>query len=105
MRGFGILIDDCGTGFSSTQQLIRIPFTQLKINQSFVTGAIHRPTLRVILESSLQPSQKLGLRLVAEGIGKEEEWALLKSPGCDLAHGYFIARPMDGDLVPEWHHS
>ena len=105
MRGFEISIDDYGTGFSSMQQLSRIPFTELKIDQSFVTGATHRPTMRVILESSLQLSQKLGLRSVAEGIEKEEEWALLKSLGCDLAQGYFIARPMDGDLVPEWHQS
>ena len=105
MRGFEISIDDYGTGFSSMQQLSRIPFTELKIDQSFVTGATHRPTMRVILESSLQLSQKLGLRSVAEGIEKEEEWALLKSLGCDLAQGYFIARPMAGDVLPEWHQS
>lgn len=105
MRGFEISIDDYGTGFSSMQQLSRIPFTELKIDQSFVTGATHRPTMRVILESSLQLSRKLGLRSVAEGIEKEEEWALLKSLGCDLAQGYFIARPMPGDAVPEWHQS
>ena len=54
---------------------------------------------------TMQLSQKLGLRSVAEGIEKEEEWALLKSLGCDLAQGYFIARPMPGDAVPEWHQS
>lgn len=103
MRGFDISIDDYGTGFSSMQQLSRIPFTELKIDQSFVTGATSRPNMRVILESSLQLAQKLGLRSVAEGIEKEEEWALLKSLGCDVAQGYFIARPMPGDAVPEWH--
>ncbi len=105
MRGFDISIDDYGTGFSSMQQLSRIPFTELKIDQSFVTGATSRPNMRVILESSLQLSQKLGLRSVAEGIEKEEEWALLKSLGCDIAQGYFIARPMPGDAVPDWHQS
>lgn len=105
MRGFDISIDDYGTGFSSMQQLSRIPFTELKIDQSFVTGATSRPNMRVILESSLQLSQKLGLRSVAEGVEKEEEWALLKSLGCDVAQGYFIARPMAGDAVPEWHRS
>ena len=105
MRGFDISIDDYGTGFSSMQQLSRIPFTELKIDQSFVTGATSRPNMRVILESSLQLSQKLGLRSVAEGIEKEEEWALLKSLGCDIAQGYFIARPMPGDAVPDWHRS
>lgn len=102
MRGFGISIDDYGTGFSSLQQLSRIPFTELKIDQSFVTGATNRPNLRVILESSLQLAHKLGLKAVAEGIEKDEEWALLKSLNCDLAQGYFIARPMPGDAVPDW---
>ncbi|MDB5805738.1 MAG: hypothetical protein JWN73_3060 [Betaproteobacteria bacterium] len=102
MRGFGISIDDYGTGFSSMQQLSRIPFTELKIDQSFVTGATNRPNLRVILESSLQLAHKLGLRAVAEGIEKDEEWALLKSLDCDVAQGYFIARPMPGEAVPDW---
>jgi EAL domain-containing protein (putative c-di-GMP-specific phosphodiesterase class I)/ActR/RegA family two-component response regulator len=105
MRGFDISIDDYGTGFSSMQQLSRIPFTELKIDQSFVTGATSRPNMRVILESSLQLSQKLGLRSVAEGIEKDDEWALLKSLGCDIAQGYFIARPMPGEAVPDWHRS
>ena len=103
MRGFDISIDDYGTGFSSMQQLSRIPFTELKIDQSFVTGATSRPNMRVILESSLQLSQKLGLRCVAEGIEKDDEWALLKSLGCDIAQGYFIAWPMPGEAVMEWH--
>lgn len=105
MRGFDISIDDYGTGFSSMQQLSRIPFTELKIDQSFVTGATSRPNMRVILESSLQLSQKLGLRSVAEGVEKDDEWALLKSLGCDIAQGYFIARPMPGDAVMDWHRS
>ena len=103
MRGFDISIDDYGTGFSSMQQLSRIPFTELKIDQSFVTGATSRPNMRVILESSLQLSQKLGLRSVAEGVEKDDEWALLKSLGCDIAQGYFIARPMPGEAVMDWH--
>ena len=102
MRGFGISIDDYGTGFSSMQQLSRIPFTELKIDQSFVTGATNRPNLRVILESSLQLAHKLGLKAVAEGIEKDEEWALLKSLDCDVAQGFFIARPMPGDAVLDW---
>ena len=105
MRGFDISIDDYGTGFSSMQQLSRIPFTELKIDQSFVTGATNRPNMRVILESSLQLSQKLGLRSVAEGVEKDDEWALLKSLGCDIAQGYFIARPMPGEAVMDWHQS
>ena len=102
MRGFGISIDDYGTGFSSMQQLSRIPFTELKVDQSFVASAAAKPNLRTILDSSLQLARKLGLSSVAEGIEKEEEWALLKSLGCDIAQGYFIARPLAASSVIEW---
>ena len=102
MRGFGISIDDYGTGFSSMQQLSRIPFTELKVDQSFVAGAAAKPNLRTILDSSLQLARKLGLSSVAEGIEKEEEWALLKSLGCDIAQGYFVARPLAANSVIEW---
>jgi EAL domain-containing protein (putative c-di-GMP-specific phosphodiesterase class I)/FixJ family two-component response regulator len=103
MRGFGISIDDYGTGFSSMQQLSRIPFTELKIDQSFVSGATTKPNVRAILESSLQLARKLGLVSVAEGIEREEEWSLLKSMGCDIAQGYFIAHPMPASAFAAWH--
>ncbi|RZA13400.1 MAG: EAL domain-containing protein, partial [Lysobacteraceae bacterium] len=53
MKGFGLSIDDYGTGYSSMQQLTRIPFTELKIDQSFVQHAAHQESSRMILESSL----------------------------------------------------
>jgi EAL domain-containing protein (putative c-di-GMP-specific phosphodiesterase class I) len=102
MRGYGISIDDYGTGFSSMQQLLRIPFTELKIDQSFVTGAAARPNVRAILESSVQLARSLRLKSVAEGIETPEEWALLKSLGCDIGQGYYIARPMPASTVPDW---
>lgn len=103
MRGYGISIDDYGTGFSSMQQLLRIPFTELKIDQSFVTGAATRPNVRAMLESSLQLARSLHLRSVAEGIESAEDWALLKSLGCDVGQGFYIAHPMEAGAVPGWH--
>lgn len=105
MMGFHISLDDFGTGFASVQQLLRVPFTELKIDQSFINGAATRPNLRTILESCLQLSGKLKLQSVAEGIERDEEWQLLKSLGCHVAQGYLIARPMPADAVPEWHQS
>jgi EAL domain-containing protein (putative c-di-GMP-specific phosphodiesterase class I)/FixJ family two-component response regulator len=105
MRGFGISIDDYGTGFSSMQQLSRVPFTELKIDQSFVNGATAKPNVRAILESSLQLAKKLGLASVAEGIEREEEWGLLRSLGCDVAQGYYISRPMPSVDFSNWYDS
>lgn len=102
IRGFGLSIDDYGTGYSSMQQLSRIPFTELKIDQSFVMSAIENQSCRVILESSLDIARKLGLTAVAEGVETRADWVLLKSLGCDVAQGYFIAKPMQAAAITDW---
>lgn len=102
IKGFGLSIDDYGTGYSSLQQLSRIPFTELKIDQSFVMNASEKEACRVILESSLDIAQKLGLKAVAEGVETRADWDLLKGLGCDVAQGYFIARPMEAAKIAAW---
>jgi len=94
MRGFGLSIDDYGTGYSSMQQLTRIPFTELKIDGSFVTNASARESAKVVLASSLAMARKLNISAVAEGVESQEDWDLLGELGCEFAQGFFIARPM-----------
>jgi EAL domain-containing protein (putative c-di-GMP-specific phosphodiesterase class I) len=102
MKGFGLSIDDYGTGYSSMQQLSRIPFTELKIDQSFVFSAVDKEASRVILSSSLDMAQKLKLKVVAEGVETRAHWNLLQSLGCDIAQGYFIAKPMESAAFQDW---
>lgn len=102
MKGFGLSIDDFGTGFSSLQQLARIPFMELKIDQTFVTGAATQPSLRSVVESSVQLAQKLGLKTVGEGVETRDDWSCLKQAGCDFAQGYWIAKPMPGAQILGW---
>lgn len=102
LKGFGLSIDDYGTGFSSMQQLSRIPFTELKIDRSFVHRAHQREHLRVILQSALDMAHKMSLVTVAEGIETLEDWKLLREFGCNLAQGYFIAKPMPGETFTGW---
>lgn len=102
IKGFGLSIDDYGTGYSSMQQLSRIPYTELKIDQSFVLSASQNESCRVILESSLQMARRLGLRAVAEGVETQLDWDLLKALGCDVAQGFFIARPMETAKIAGW---
>jgi len=94
MRGFGLSIDDFGTGFSSMQQLARLPFTELKIDRGFVGEFMTNAAARKIVQSSVNLARDLAIRSVAEGVETQEEWDALKALGCDLAQGYFIARPM-----------
>jgi EAL domain-containing protein (putative c-di-GMP-specific phosphodiesterase class I) len=102
LRGFRLSIDDYGTGYSSMQQLTRIAFTELKIDQSFVMSSLDTETSRVILESSIDMARKLKLRSVAEGVETRAHWDLLQMLGCDVAQGYFVARPMAAADFAQW---
>lgn len=95
MRGFGLSIDDYGTGYSSMQQLTRIPFSELKIDASFVKDFSENKASRVIVESSIEMAHKLRVKCTAEGVESQKDWDMLKQMGCDTAQGYFIAKPMD----------
>jgi EAL domain-containing protein (putative c-di-GMP-specific phosphodiesterase class I) len=94
MRGFGLSVDDYGTGFSSLRQLTRVPFTELKIDQSFVTGCAANSSSRAIVESSVEMARRLDIKSVAEGVETQADWDVLRATGCDVAQGYFIAKPM-----------
>jgi EAL domain-containing protein (putative c-di-GMP-specific phosphodiesterase class I)/FixJ family two-component response regulator len=102
MKGFGLSIDDYGTGFSSMQQLTRIAFTELKIDQSFVKNAAKQEASRVILKSSLDMARKLKIAAVAEGVELPQDLDLLRELGCDYVQGYFFAKPMDAATFLDW---
>lgn len=102
LKGFGVAIDDYGTGYSSLEQLSRIPFTELKIDRSFVHGAAHRTTLRTILGSSIELARQLKLESVAEGVETEADLELLRELGCDMAQGQFISPPLSTEDLADW---
>ena len=102
LKGFRLSIDDYGTGFSSMQQLARIPFTELKIDRAFVHGAAQRTNLRVILKSALDMSRQLGLVTVAEGIETLPDWQLVRDSGCGVGQGFLVAKAMPADELPRW---
>jgi len=102
MKGFGLSIDDYGTGASSMQQLRRIPFTELKIDREFVAGAPVDDEARAMLVSSVGLGKDLGLTTVAEGVETQEEWDLVAALGDDVVQGYFVAKPMSGEAIAGW---
>jgi EAL domain-containing protein (putative c-di-GMP-specific phosphodiesterase class I) len=93
MRRFGLSIDDFGTGYSSLKQLQQGPFTELKVDQSFIAKAMAEEGARAIVESSIQLGHRLGLKVVAEGIETEEQMKLVESLGCEEVQGYLLGRP------------
>jgi EAL domain-containing protein (putative c-di-GMP-specific phosphodiesterase class I)/FixJ family two-component response regulator len=102
MKGFELSIDDYGTGYSSMQQLTRIAFTELKIDKSFVAGAGSKKSTKALLESSLEIARRFKLRAVAEGVETQDDWNLLRELSCDLAQGYLLAKPMEGEAFLPW---
>ncbi|HWO12418.1 MAG TPA: EAL domain-containing protein, partial [Polyangiaceae bacterium] len=103
IKGFLLAIDDFGTGFSSLTQLKRLPFTELKLDRTFVSGAATDGDARSLLESSVNLAKRLQLKTVAEGIETEDEWNLLVWMGVDLGQGYYMARPMPADQLLPWY--
>lgn len=100
MRGHRFAIDDFGVGYSSLQQLVRIPADELKLDRSFVAGIGTGSRAALLIEATISMARKLSMTTVAEGIETEFEWQFLHNLGCDQAQGYFIARPMAaGDFV------
>jgi EAL domain-containing protein (putative c-di-GMP-specific phosphodiesterase class I)/ActR/RegA family two-component response regulator len=102
MRGFGIAIDDYGTGYASLAQLCQIPFSELKVDRTFVHGASDRPTLRALLSSCLELARQLKLESVAEGVENAADLSTLRQLGCDEVQGYLIARPMPAEALGAW---
>lgn len=102
MRGVRLSIDDFGTGQSSLERLHDAPFDELKIDRVFVSGADSDPAARSIVENSIQLGHSLGMKVVAEGVETAATFHWLRSLGCDLAQGYWIARPLRAADVGAW---
>jgi EAL domain-containing protein (putative c-di-GMP-specific phosphodiesterase class I) len=102
VKGFQLSIDDFGTGFSSMVQLARLPFSEIKVDRSFVMNARQSQESRTIIKSVIDLGHSLGLVVTAEGVEDVETFNYLNDLGCDLAQGYFIARPMPGEAALTW---
>lgn len=102
LKGIRLSIDDFGTGYSSLSQLHRVPFTELKIDRDFVSNMSTDDEARAIVKTCILLGHELNMRVVAEGVEREADLSLLKQMGCDIAQGYFIARPMPGSELIAW---
>ena len=102
MKGFGLSIDDFGTGYSSMQQLSRAPFTELKIDRSFVTDIDTNSRLRIMVQSMIDMAREMRLSTVAEGVETLAECQTLADMGCDIVQGYLISKPLEAAAFGEW---
>jgi EAL domain-containing protein (putative c-di-GMP-specific phosphodiesterase class I) len=101
IKGFHLSIDDFGTGYSSLVQLQRLPFTEMKIDKSFVMTMLESADSKSIVETIIAMAHSMHMDAVAEGIETAEVLDSLTERHCNLAQGYFIARPVPGGQIPE----
>jgi len=104
--GVELSIDDFGTGYSSLAYLKDLPVDELKIDRVFIRHMLDNPKDANIVQATIHLAHSLGLLIVAEGIESENTWKKLVDFGCDMAQGYYMARPMPSGDIPGWitHH-
>jgi diguanylate cyclase len=100
--GIDLAIDDFGKGYSSLSYLKQIPATEIKIDKRFIGTIAVDEKDRQIVKTVVALAHALGMRVVAEGVDSVEALGVVCELGCEMAQGFFIGRPMRGDLVPEW---
>jgi EAL domain-containing protein (putative c-di-GMP-specific phosphodiesterase class I)/ActR/RegA family two-component response regulator len=99
---FQLSIDDFGTGYSSLTQLQDIPFSELKIDRSFVHRGISDQTVRTMYDTCLGLARQLKMSTVAEGVEDRNDWEFVRASECEIAQGYFVGRAMPPEAMPAW---
>ncbi len=101
-QGVDLSIDDFGKGYSSLSYLKQIPAAEIKIDKRFIgTIAVDEKDQKIV-ETVIGLAHAFGMRVVAEGVDSAEALDVISHLGCEMVQGFFIGRPMRGDLVPDW---
>lgn len=102
LKGFSLAIDDLGTGFSSLQALRQIPFSEIKIDKSFIADLLESRESHAIVTSMIDLARRMNLVCVAEGVENHETAKLLRTLHIDRMQGYFFSRPISLEDLIKW---
>lgn len=102
IKGFKLAIDDFGTGYSSLAQLRKLPFSEMKIDKSFVMTMARSRDSAVISTAVINLAHSLEMHAVAEGVESQEAQNTLVELGCDMAQGYHISKPLPPEGIPDF---
>lgn len=97
--GVTVALDDFGTGFSSLTYLRKLPFSRIKIDQSFIRDVLVQPDCAAIVKSVVSLARDLRIGVVAEGVETSDQLEYLRQISCDEVQGYLISRPVAADAV------
>lgn len=100
--GMGVALDDFGTGYSSLSHLKRFSINVLKIDQCYIRNLAQGSEDLVLTQAMIVMAQKLGLRVVAEGVTTYEQVELLHHAGCDYMQGYLCSPPIPAADFIQW---
>jgi EAL domain-containing protein (putative c-di-GMP-specific phosphodiesterase class I) len=100
--GVGIHIDDFGTGYSSLSYLAQLPVQAVKIDRTFVSKLAESETTVRVVQAVVGLGKAMNLKVVAEGVETDQQYAIVRRLGCDLVQGYFVAKPMPADRFITW---
>jgi diguanylate cyclase (GGDEF)-like protein len=92
--GVTVALDDFGTGFSSLTYLRKLPFSRIKIDQSFIRDMLTQPDCAAIVKSVIGLARDLHIEVVAEGVETEQQLDYLRQANCDEVQGFLIGRPV-----------
>jgi EAL domain-containing protein (putative c-di-GMP-specific phosphodiesterase class I) len=102
IKNIGAAIDDFGTGYSSLSALARLPFSELKIDQSFVKGCKADPDMMKIVDASVALARAFNMKVVVEGVDHPQVLARMRQAGCDVGQGYLFARSLELEHAEDW---
>ncbi|EPR9084491.1 EAL domain-containing protein [Cronobacter dublinensis] len=101
-RGFKILLDDFGAGYSNINYLRRIPIDIIKLDRSLTSRIAQDRASQIIVRNVIQMLKELDYVVLAEGVEDAETARLLLEFGCDEAQGYYFSRPVDPEYIAQW---
>lgn len=102
MKGFALSVDEFGLGQSSLVKLYQAPFSELKIDQHFITRMSMDHEAAAIVKICISLAKELKMQTVSESVTTEKDWNQLKKLGCDIAQGDYISKPMPIEAFVEW---
>src|SRR3569833_834891 len=99
--GVHLALDDFGTGYSSLSYLRHYPIGTVKVDRTFLEEVPQNPASATLVETIIVMAHALGKRVVAEGIETTEQLDFLRERRCDIAQGFYLARPLSSQVITE----